>query len=94
MRSNTIIAIVDRIEGLDVDDEAKRLFRRLVLDVGAVHGIRRVSRFEQVEYARRLLDLRVSRATIRDRIVALFSVSRRQSYRLISDALKLCQMPT
>jgi hypothetical protein len=91
MRSKPIIDIIDQLDDLDVEEGAKRLFRRLVLNVGATHGIKEVERIEQVAYARRLLDLRVSRATIRDRMIALYSISRRQSYRLISEALKLCQ---
>lgn len=91
MRSKPIADIFEQLEELDVDVEAKRLFRRLVLAVSAAHGINEVSRIEQVAYARRLLELRVSRATIRDRMIALYSVSRRQAYRLINEALKLCQ---
>lgn len=91
MRSQPILDILDQINDLDVEDGARCIFKRLVLEVSAAHGINGVDRGEQIAFARRLLDMRVSRPTIRDRLIALYSVSRRQAYRLIEDALKLCQ---
>lgn len=91
MRPNAILEIIDQLEGLDVDDRARLIFKRLVLEVGAAHGIGGVARGEQVAFARRLLDMRVSRATIRDRLIALYGVSRRQAYLLIGEALRLCK---
>jgi hypothetical protein len=79
------------LDGLDVDEAAKRIFRRLIVKVSATHGITDVDRIDRVAFARRLIDLHVSRATIRDRIIAHYCVSRRQSYRIIDEALQLCQ---
>lgn len=86
-----LLEIMDGVDGLDVDEGSKHLFRRLVLTVSAAHGINEVNRIGQIAYARRLLDLRVSRPTTRDRLIALYSISRRQAYRLIGEALELCQ---
>jgi hypothetical protein len=92
MRSKPIIDIIKQIDDLNVSEDAKRLFLGLVLNVSAAHGIHEVNRIEQITYVCRLLDLRVSRPTIRDRLIAFHSVSRRQAYRLIDEGLKLCQM--
>jgi hypothetical protein len=45
-------------------------------------------------YIRRLLALRVSRPTIRARLMALYSISRSQAYRLIGEALQLSRKCT
>lgn len=89
MRSAPFLEIIDRLEGLDVDDGARRAFRRLLLEIGTQHGISGLERDEQLAYVRRLLALRVSRPTIRDRLMALYSISRSQAYRLIGEALQL-----
>lgn len=79
--------IIGRLEGLDVDDGARQAFRNLLLEVGTDHGISGLERWQQVAFTRRLLALRVSRPTIRDRLMALYGISRRQAYRLIDEAL-------
>jgi hypothetical protein len=87
MRSAPLIEIISRLEGLDVDDGARTAFRAMVLEVSARHGVQGIERAEQIAFVRRLLALRVSRPTIRDRLMALYGVSRRQAYRLIHDEL-------
>jgi hypothetical protein len=91
LRSTAIVEIMTQLDGLDVDEAAKRIFRRLIVKVSATHGITDVDRLDRVAFARRLIDLHVSRATIRDRIIAHYCVSRRQAYRIIDEALQLCQ---
>lgn len=91
MRSLPFLEIIDRLEGLDVDDGARRAFRRLLVEIGTRHGISGLERDEQLDFVRGLLALRVSRPTIRDRLMALYSISRSQAYRLIGEALQLCQ---
>jgi hypothetical protein len=91
MRSDAIMDIFARLEALDVDPQAKKAFRQLVVNVGHAHCIADVGRIERIEHAQRLLRLNVSRPTIRDRLIAHYSVSRRQAYRLIDEALQLCQ---
>lgn len=90
-RTSPLVEIIGRLEALDVDEAARQVFRGLVLAVGAQHGIKGIERMEQLGYVCRLLDLRVSRPTIRDRLTARYPISRRQAYRLIDDALQLCQ---
>jgi hypothetical protein len=91
MRSAPFLEIIDRLEGLNVDDGARRAFYQLLLEIGTRHGIGGLERDEQLAYVRRLLALRVSRPTIRDRLMALYGISRRQAYRLIDEGLQLCQ---
>lgn len=93
MRSAPLLDIIDRLDSLDVDERARNAFRRVVLEIGAAHGIKAVERCEQVDYIRRLLALRVSRATIRERIKVRYSISARQAYRVIEEAMKLRQKP-
>jgi hypothetical protein len=91
MRSAPFLEIIDCLEGLDVDDGARRAFQRLLLEIGTRHGINGLVRYEQVAFVRKLLALRVSRPTIRDRLMALYGISKRQAYRLIDEGLQLCQ---
>lgn len=91
MQSNPLIDIISQLDGLEVDEGARQAFRGLVLAIGTQHGIRGIERMEQLGHVRRLLALRVSRPTIRDRLMARYPISRRQAYRLIDDALQLCQ---
>jgi hypothetical protein len=91
MRSAPFLEIIDSLEGLDVDDGARQTFHRLLLEIGTRHGISGLERGEQLAFVRRLLALRVSRPTIRDRLMALYGISKRQAYRLIDEGLQLCQ---
>lgn len=86
-----LFEVVAKLDGLEVDEGARQAFRALVLTIGAQHGVKGIERMEQLGYVRRLLDLRVSRPTIRDRLTARYPISRRQAYRLIDDVLQLCQ---
>lgn len=91
MRSAPFLEIIDRLEGLDVDDGARRAFRRLLVEIGTRHGISGLEREEQLAFIRRLIALRVSRSTIRARLMALYGISRSQAYRLIGEVLQLSQ---
>jgi hypothetical protein len=82
-----ILEIMSRLEGLAIDETARQVVRSLVVEVGTQYGVRGIGRDEQLAYIRRLLALRVSRSTIRDRLMALYDVSRSQAYRLIDEAL-------
>lgn len=88
MRSTALLEILAGIDGLDADDSIKRQIRQLVAAVGISHGVKRLQHDERVAFARRLLDLRVSRPTIRDRLIARYSISTRQAYRVIDEALQ------
>lgn len=89
--SAAILEIIDRLEALTVDPAAKREFRQLVRSVGVAHGLGALERGDRVSFAGELLARRVSRPTIRDRLIAVFDVSRTQAYRIIGDALQLSQ---
>lgn len=87
MRMSVFREILDGVESLNADDQAKQSFRLLVIAIGAAHGAVNLLHFERIDFARRLLALRTSRPTIRDRLIARYGVSRRQAYRIIGAAL-------
>jgi hypothetical protein len=87
MRSLVLHDIIARTDALDAPIAAKEQFKRLVRHLGAEHGAGGMAHAEHVDYARRLLQARTSRATIRDRLMALFSISRSQAYKVIQDSL-------
>lgn len=93
MHSVAIREIIAGVDAMDLDPAAKRQFRQLVRAIGAAHGFAWIEREERTEFARELLAKRVSRATVRDRLIAHFDVSRPQAYRIISSALQLSQKP-
>jgi hypothetical protein len=86
-----LLEIMSRLEGLAIDDTARQVVRNLVVEVGTQYGVRGIGHDDQLAYIQRLLALRVSRSTIRDRLMALYGVSRRHAYRLIDEALQLCR---
>lgn len=87
MRSAPILDIMAPLDVLDIDEDARRAVFNLVREVGTQHSIQGIEHVEQIAFVRKLLVLRVSRPTIRDRLIALYGVSRRQAYRLIHEAL-------
>lgn len=89
MRSAPFLEIIDRLECLNVDDGARLAFHQLLLEIGTRHGIGGLERRKQLVFVRKLLALRVSRPTIRARLMALYGISRSQAYRLIGEALQL-----
>lgn len=94
MRSTAILEILQGVDSLDADAGAKQQFRDLIRAVGAAHDLAWMARGDRTAFARALLDCRVSRATIRDRLIAKFDVSRPQAYRIIGKALQLSQKQT
>lgn len=87
MKSTALHEILAGLERLDADKQAKLQFKRLVMVIGATYGMNGIAHAERVDFARDLLGKRVSRATIRDRLIALFNISRSQAYVVINDAL-------
>lgn len=79
--------ILAGIDKLDAPATARDQFRRLVMQTGLAHGITAMVRAERIDYASRLLRARISRATIRDRLMATFQISRSQAYTLMQEAL-------
>ncbi len=86
-----LLEILAAAEALDADPAAKRRFCDTVRQVGAVNGVAFLEREARVVFAGRLLAQRVSRSTTRDRLMALYGVSRCQAYRIIGAALNLSQ---
>jgi hypothetical protein len=82
---------MDAVDALDADEMAKAQFRKAVRRVCIAHGFEWVARDDRLTLAQNLLLRRVSRATIRDRLIALYGISRCQAYRTIAAALKLSQ---
>ena len=93
MDGTALLEIIEGIGGLDVDRAAKREFSNLVRGIGAAHGCAQIARLDRTMFARELLMRRVSRATIRDRLIATFGISRAHAYRIIDGALQLSQKP-
>lgn len=91
MKAQVLTEIIAEVRDLDADDETKQRFIDLVRRIGGRHGIKLVLRSMRVDFAMRLLERKVSRPTIRNRLMATYSMSERQAYRTIDDALKLCQ---
>lgn len=88
-----VLEILEGVEAIDVDARAKAAFRQLVAAIGATHGIGGIEKAARIAFAKELLALQVSRATIRDRLIAHFDVSRPQAYRIIDAALQVSQKP-
>jgi hypothetical protein len=93
MRSEPIREIIEGVEAMDLDPVAKQQFRQLVRAIGATHGFSWIEREERTVFARELLARKVSRATVRDRLMAHFSISKTQAYRVIEQALQLSHFP-
>lgn len=89
MDGAALIEIMEGIGTLDVDPIAKREFSNLVRGIGAAHGCPHITRLDRIVFAQELLMRRVSGATIRDRLIATFGVSRAHAYRIIDGARQL-----
>jgi hypothetical protein len=79
--------IIAAIESLQADESAKADFRRAIGRICSIHGSAWSLRDDRIAFARDLLALRVSRPTIRDRLMARFGVSKTEAYRTIEAAL-------
>jgi hypothetical protein len=89
MRTEVLTDLLAKLEECDAGEDAKAEFRKLIQAAGAAHGVDAGGGDERIMFARHLLDLMVPRATIRDRLMSRFTISRAQSYRDISAALKI-----
>lgn len=87
MKAIVIKEIIEGVDGLDADEEAKQQFIQLVSRISGAHGAQAAALAARISFTRRLLALKVSRATVRERLMALYGVSRRQAYRDIDSAL-------
>jgi len=83
--------ILEGAERLNLSEPARAQLKQLVRRVGIAHGIAGMAHAEQMDYAGQLLRAGVSRATARDRLMALFRISRRQAYSVIQDFLNCAE---
>lgn len=83
--------IMDAVDALDSDEASKVQFRSAVRRVCTAHGFHWVAKDDRMAFARELLLRKVSRSTIRDRLIACYGISWSQAYRSIASALKLAQ---
>lgn len=88
MDGAALIEIMEGIGALDVDPIAKLEFSNLVRGIGTAHGCTQIVRLDRTLFARELLARGVSRATIRDRMISTFGVSRPEAYRSINRAMR------
>lgn len=87
--STAVLEIMQAIDSIDVDLAAKQKFRQMVGAIAATHGFEWIERANRIAFARDLLQMRVTRPIIRDRLIDLYGISRPQAYRIISHALQL-----
>lgn len=79
--------ILTAVSQSDLPPQARDQFKQIVMQAGIAHGLRELVHASRVEHARRLVRAGVSRPTVRDRLIALYGMSRRQAYRLIDEAI-------
>lgn len=87
--STVLKELMAGVAAIDAGPRAKESFIALIRAVGAAHGHSAVAREDRVRFARDLLRLRVSRPTIRDRLIATYGLSRPQAYRILNKAFAL-----
>lgn len=87
MRTSVFAEILSGVDGLSLDESAKRAVKAVVQNIGRQHGIKVVDQFDRIEFAQQLMATKISRPTIRDRLMARYDLSRRQAYRVIHSAL-------
>lgn len=83
--------IIDGVNAMDLDPATRQQFQKLVRSVGIAHGLAWLEREDRITFARALLAKGVSRATVKDRLMANFDVSRPHAYRIIVASLQLSQ---
>lgn len=80
--------ILEGLDAIDIDATAKQRVRLLVGAIAAAHGFEWIERATRIAFAKDLLRARVARPVVRDRLMALYEISRPQAYRIISNALQ------
>jgi hypothetical protein len=92
MHEIALIELLRMVEAdLSIDERAKAKVKSAVHKIGAQHGAKTLLQLERQDFARHLLDLKVQRAVIRDRLVMQFGVTARTAQRDITKALQLRQ---
>ena len=95
MRADVFNELLAGLEDCEVaGPEAIAEFRRIVESVGAKHGLVAPLQEQRTEFARQLLDQRLPRVMVRDRLMARFSIRESQAYRDIHSALQIVPKPS
>ena len=77
--------LLESLNELDVPEDAKEAFRKLVAETATAE----LPPYERVQFARRLLNAREPRNIICQRLMNRFEIGRSQAYRDIVDALQI-----
>lgn len=88
MRAEVLTDLLAKLDECKAGEDAKAEFRKLIHDVGEIHGTDASVCEERTQFARSLLNLRESRTVVRDRLMSRYGISRAQAYRYIAEALK------
>jgi hypothetical protein len=81
--------ILEGLDAMDIDSAARQKVRLLVGAIAGAHGFAWIERATRIAHAKDLMRLRVPRPVIRDRLMALYGISRPQAYRIITNALQV-----
>jgi hypothetical protein len=93
MKASALQEIMVGLDAENMPPDEKLKAMRIVRQVGLLHGVKGIEKIERQIMARGLLDRKVPRPEIRDRLVVAYRVSSSQAYRVIRDALQLWQKP-
>jgi hypothetical protein len=94
MSNDLVKQIITELDAEPLDESTKRVVRHVLARIARRNGETWIDRQERIKFAIDLLGMNVSRSTIRSRLQASFSISRRQAYRVINDALAMRSQPT
>jgi hypothetical protein len=89
MRAEMLKELMAKVDECAADPAAKAEFKRLIQNVGAAHNVKALELDARVLFARKLLDMKVPRAAIRDRLMASYGIKESQAYRDIDSALQV-----
>lgn len=89
MRAAILHEIIEAAEALDIQPAVIQQFQRMVRRIGAQHCVVGMAHAEQLDFAARLLSAKVSRPTVRERLMAMNGISRSQAYIVINEALDI-----
>ncbi len=89
MRADVLNDLLAKLDECTAGPEAIAEFRRMIEVVGGRHGLTVPLQDQRVEFARQLLDERLPRAVVRDRLMHRFMIGESQAYRDITAALQI-----
>lgn len=87
MRTADYQRLLDRVNSLPLDETAKQVVADDIKRDARERGVTRLERGDRVGFAQRLLRQKVSVATVRMRLMALYGIGKTQAYDDITEAL-------